>query len=295
MIWSPFRAPRLRLSALSARMTKTTAAGRIATAPRSLPPDAAFDGGSAPAVGRATRSRARRSLVVSSAPGMSRLPTFVRGCSPVVVRGRMVRASLAPLRCAAVGSTGALAFGERPIRCVSRERGSRSWRPASKRPRLPSASPTSTAGRLAVAGVPAPDASAIADGRGSGAGDEMGAGGGGAGSGTEAGGVSAIGGVGAAEAGGAGAGGAAGAGGGVGAARGGSKDSGSTYVSSSPTRTPRWTYGTSCSGTPVGPASASGALSVTCSPRFTRSGPRWVNETLWPSVSIVTVSPCVGT
>jgi len=294
MIWSPFRAPRLRLSALSARMTKTTAAGRIATALRSFPPDAASDCGSAPAVGSGIRSWARRSLVVSSTPGMSRLPIFVRGCSPVVVRGRTVRASLAPLRCAAVGSTGALAPGERPIRCVSRERVSRSWRP-SKRPRLPFASPTSTAGRLAVTGVPAPDASAIADGRGSGAGDEMGAGGGGAGSGTEAGGVSAIGGVGAAEAGGAGAGGAAGAGGGMGAARGGSKDSGSTYVSSSPTRTPRWTYGISCSGTPVGPASASGALSVTCSPRFTRSGPRWVNETLWPSVSIVTVSPCVGT
>jgi hypothetical protein len=38
-----------------------------------------------------------------------------------------------------------------------------------------------------------------------------------------------------------GAGGAAGAGGGLGALRGGSRLSGSTYVSSAPTRTPRWT------------------------------------------------------
>lgn len=56
---------------------------------------------------------------------------------------------------------------------------------------------------------------------------------------------------------GAGAGGAAGAGGGlVSAPRGGSSESGSTYVSPSPTRMPRWTYGTGYSGSPEGPASA---------------------------------------
>ena len=92
------------------------------------------------------------------------------------------------------------------------------------------------------------------------------------------------------------AGGAAGAGGGLVATRGGSKDSGSTYVSSSPTRTPRWTYGTSCSGSPDGPGSAIGSPSSTCAPRFTSSCPRCVRDALWPPpVAIVTVSPCVGT
>jgi hypothetical protein len=40
------------------------------------------------------------------------------------------------------------------------------------------------------------------------------------------------------------------------ACRGGSRRSGSTYVSPSPTRIPRWTYAASCSGTPEGPGSA---------------------------------------
>ena len=94
--------------------------------------------------------------------------------------------------------------------------------------------------------------------------------------------------------GGKGAGGAAG-GGGVVTLRGGSRDSGSTYTSPA-VRIPRWTYGTSCSGVPDGPGSASGSPSRTESPRCTSSGPRWVSETLKPSdVSIVTVRPCVGT
>jgi len=65
----------------------------------------------------------------------------------------------------------------------------------------------------------------------------------GAGSGAATGGGDAAGGAGAGEGAGAGtgAGGAAGAGGGVGAARGGRSESGSVYVSASPTRTPRWT------------------------------------------------------
>jgi len=65
----------------------------------------------------------------------------------------------------------------------------------------------------------------------------------GAGSGAATGGGDAAGGAGAGAGAGAGtgAGGAAGAGGGVGAARGGRSESGSTYVSASPTRIPRWT------------------------------------------------------
>ena len=92
-----------------------------------------------------------------------------------------------------------------------------------------------------------------------------------------------------------GAGGAAGAGGGLGALRGGSKLRGSTYVSSSPMRIPRWTYGTSCSASPEGPGSASASPSPTCSPRLTRSAPRCVSDALYPSsVAIVTVNPWVG-
>ena len=65
----------------------------------------------------------------------------------------------------------------------------------------------------------------------------------GAGSGAPTGGGDAVGsaGAGAGAGAGTGAGGAAGAGGGVGAARGGRSESGSTYVSASPTRIPRWT------------------------------------------------------
>ncbi len=93
-----------------------------------------------------------------------------------------------------------------------------------------------------------------------------------------------------------GAGGATGAGGGLVAPRDGSKDSGSTYESAAPTRTPRWTYATSCSGSPEGPGSAIDAPSSTVAPRLTSSVPRWVRDALCPSrVAIVTVRPCVGT
>jgi hypothetical protein len=92
------------------------------------------------------------------------------------------------------------------------------------------------------------------------------------------------------------AGGAMGAGGGMGALRGGSNSIGSTYVSLSPTRIPRWRYGTSCSDSPVGPGSAIGSPSATLAPFRTRNAPTWVSDTLWPSpVTIVTVSPCTGT
>jgi hypothetical protein len=92
-----------------------------------------------------------------------------------------------------------------------------------------------------------------------------------------------------------GAGGAAGAGGGLGALRGGSSPSGSMYVSSPPALTPRWTYGTSYSGSPEGPEAAIASPSPTRSPFLTRSGPRWVSEALCSPATIVTVRPCVGT
>ena len=130
-----------------------------------------------------------------------------------------------------------------------------------------------------------PTAAATGAGAGAGAGTGAGAGvGTGAGSGA---------GVGAGT--GAGAGGAV-VGGGGGAARGGSSERGSTYVSPSASRIPRWTYATSCSASPDGPASAIASPSSTRPPRRTRSGPRCVNDALWPlAATIVTVVPCVGT
>jgi len=101
-----------------------------------------------------------------------------------------------------------------------------------------------------------------------------GAGAGEAGAGGAGGAAAAGGGVGAGTGSGAGAGGAAGAGGELGAPRGGSKDRGSTYVSSFPTRTPRWTYGSECSGSPDGPAAAITSPSATCAPFLTCNGPR---------------------
>ena len=91
------------------------------------------------------------------------------------------------------------------------------------------------------------------------------------------------------------AGGASGAGGGWEAPRGGRSESGSTYVSVEPSRTPRWTYGTGCSASPVGPGSATTSPSATVAPRRTRSVPRCVSETLYSPNEIVTVRPFVGT
>lgn len=119
-------------------------------------------------------------------------------------------------------------------------------------------SPTGAAtarGDSGVGGCAAPGSGAITGGT-----EVAGAvsgGAGGAGDGAGGGAAAAGGDAGAGVGCGAGAGGAAGAGGGlVGAPRGGSSESGSTYVSPSPTRMPRWTYGTGCSGSPEGPASA---------------------------------------
>jgi hypothetical protein len=68
--------------------------------------------------------------------------------------------------------------------------------------------------------------------------------------------------AGAPAAGGSTAGGDSGAGGGPSAPRGGRSPNGSTYVSALPTRMPRCTYGTACSGSPVGPGVATTSPSV---------------------------------
>lgn len=226
----------------------------------------------------------RRSVERSTSCMRSR-PMAAVGCRVVAFRERRTRSLVEPLRRAEVVPTTPRANVERETRSASGD--SVSARPPATfvraRLRLPSLEPVAS-GRLGVPGVPAARVCTIAAGAPSGTESETGTGtaaGIGADSGTAGDAASAIGGVGAgAEAGGAGAGGAAGVGGGMGTARGGSRDSGSTYVSSAPTRMPRCTYGTSCSETPVGPASASGAPSTTRSPRLTRSGPRWVKETL---------------
>jgi hypothetical protein len=56
--------------------------------------------------------------------------------------------------------------------------------------------------------------------------------------------------------------------------------SGSTYpFGSSERRTPRWTYGTSCSTSPLGPIVATASPSATFAPRPTLVEPRWVSVT----------------
>jgi len=212
-------------------------------------------------------------------------PTAAVGCRVVPFRERRTRSLVEPLWRAAGVPTTPRGNAERETRSASGESVSAPPPATFARARLcfPSLEPVAS-GRPGVPGVPAARVCTISGGAPSGTESETGTGtaaGVGADSGTAGGAASAIGGVGAgAEAGGAGAGGAAGVGGGMGTARGGSRDSGSTYVSSSPARMPRCTYGTSCSETPVGPASASGDPSATRSPRLTRIGPRWVKETL---------------
>src|SRR5579872_5555300 len=59
---------------------------------------------------------------------------------------------------------------------------------------------------------------------------------------------------------------------------------------------PRWTYGTSKSGVPLGPTVPTTAPSATALLRATPIEPRWVSVTDSPSgVSIVTDFPLVGT
>jgi hypothetical protein len=115
----------------------------------------------------------------------------------------------------------------------------------------------------------------------------------------------------AAEAAGAGAGGGAGVGGGAGARTGGGSGlgpagaagcagknrSGSRYpFGSSMRRMPRWTYGTSCSTSPLGPIVPTADASATVSPRRALVEPRWVSVTEYPSgVWIVSVLPLTGT
>ena len=106
----------------------------------------------------------------------------------------------------------------------------------------------------------------VGAGRASGGGDTTGVGIGPTGAGT-----------GAADCTGAGAGGDAGAGG---ACRGGRRSSGSRYASAcSPTRTPRWTDATVCSGSPLQPIVPIGPPSMTASPFATPIDPRWTSVT----------------
>src|SRR5262249_51106331 len=58
----------------------------------------------------------------------------------------------------------------------------------------------------------------------------------------------------------------------------------------------RWTYGTDCSGVPLGPTVPTTAPSLTAAPLATPIEPRCVSVTEYPSaVSIVRLSPLVGT
>ena len=58
---------------------------------------------------------------------------------------------------------------------------------------------------------------------------------------------------------------------------------------------PRWTYGTSNSGVPLGPIVPTGADSSTLAPVRSASEPRCVKETVYPSpVRMLSVSPFPG-
>jgi hypothetical protein len=66
-----------------------------------------------------------------------------------------------------------------------------------------------------------------------------------------------------------------------GAARSGRSSNGSTYPSGSPVRrTPRWTYGWSCSDSPLNPSVPSCSPSATDAPRATPIEPRWSSVTV---------------
>jgi hypothetical protein len=89
-------------------------------------------------------------------------------------------------------------------------------------------------------------------------------------------------------------GGVADGGGGVSTGR---NESGSTYpCGSEVTRTPRYTYGASSSGVPLGPTVPTASPSATLAPFFTTAEPRCVSVTEYPSpVAMVTLRPLVGT
>lgn len=93
-----------------------------------------------------------------------------------------------------------------------------------------------------------------------------------------------------------GGGGATGAGSGA-CSRGGSSVSGSRYpCGSAVRRTPRWTYGSGCSASPVGPIVPTTSLSATAVPTRTPIDPSWTSVTEKPSaVRIVSDSPEPGT
>jgi hypothetical protein len=88
-----------------------------------------------------------------------------------------------------------------------------------------------------------------------------------------------------------------GAGSGGDTGRGGRKRSGSRYPCGSPIRRmPRWTYGRSCSASPLGPIVPTTAPSATSAERRTVIEPRCVSVTEYPSpVWIVRLRPLTGT
>jgi hypothetical protein len=91
--------------------------------------------------------------------------------------------------------------------------------------------------------------------------------------------------------------GAGGSGGGGGPARLGRNSIGSTYpCGSADSRIPRWTYGVSCSASPLGPMVPTTAPSSTFAPLVAAIPPRWTSVTEYPSaVSIVTTLPLAPT
>jgi hypothetical protein len=207
-----------------------------------------------------TGGRTRTTDGLASRPTASTRPTRNVPASPMLPRRRLSAAS------------------GNGCRCVRREAGNvRDTEPISMPPPEP--------GRCELAVTSTGGVAAVAAAAGGGAGGDA--------AGVGLGGLAVDGAAGSGS--GCGAGGASGAGGGKGAPRDGRSVRGSTYVSLAPTRTPRWTYGTGCSASPVGPASARTSPSETVAPRRTRSDPRCVSDTLASPIAIVTVSPLAGT
>ena len=248
-------APRLSATSASTR----AASDRPATAPRRRV-DAASSGASP--LGRTTSSLAERPARVRVAGASLRLAARLSRVSSVALAPpTAVRATRGDVRGAATsrvasrderaaldaGAVRCMRAGERSMRdrdavrwfdtaptdapLLAERPGSAALASGEASAELPGAWPTGAAGAGPGTGT----------GAGAGAGAVVGAGSGGAvGAGVGAG-CAATGGGGVGGEGGRVAGGAAGAGGGLEALRGGSKPSGSTYVSPSPNRMPRWT------------------------------------------------------
>ena len=265
--WIARRATRSAAPRISATSASTGAASdQPATAPRRRVDGAPSD---ASPVGRTTSSSAERSARVRVARAFLRLTTspsrvssVALGRPPTAVRAtRGAAGDAATSRVASRDERAALDAGT--VRCLrAGERSMRDRDAVRWFDTAPTDAPllaerpgsAALASGEATAKLPGAWATGAAGSGSTGAGAGAGAGvGAGAGAGVGAGlgaGCAATGGGGVAGEGGRVAGGAAGAGGGLEALRGGSKPSGSTYLSPSPTRIPRWTYGVSCSASP---------------------------------------------